>query len=55
MHNVNPLPLEKGFFLDFVYVIKMPTTIHLVYTCILLLLQFVLGATLLLLDYSGFQ
>ena len=41
MHNVNPLPL--------------PTTIHLVYTCILLLLQFVLGATLLPLDYSGFQ
>ena len=56
MHNVNSPPHRKMFstnffFSDFLYVIKMPTTIHLVY--ILLLLQFVLGATLFLLDYEG--
>ena len=47
-----PLPEKRFstnyFFLEFLYVIKMPTTIHLVY--ILLLLLFVLGATLFRLD-----
>ena len=57
MHNVNSSPppslrfSTNYFSLDFLYVIKMPTTIHLVY--ILLLLQFILGETLILLDYSG--
>ena len=55
MHIVNfPLPSSRKrfsanyFFLDFLYVIKMPMNIRLVY--ILLVLQFVLGASLFLLD-----
>ena len=48
-----PPPLDKMFstyyfFLDFLYAIKIPMNIHWVY--ILLLLQFVLGAALFLLD-----
>ena len=38
------------FFLDFLYVIKMLMDIHLVY--IVLLLKFVLGASLFFLDYG---